>query len=252
LIEKAQEMKLIGGLIPRILDNGCAYLQYADDTILLLQDNLEFARNLKFILILFERMSGIKINFQKSEAYCFGNANNNKEAYAEIFTCPIKDLPMSYLGVTIDHKTLNIAHWAKTKEKCEKKLGVWQGRYLSLGGRLTLSLSNILLYMLSLYLAPSSVLKKMDIYRKRLLWYGGNNTRKYHLVNWDTVCTPKDRGGLGILNLRCMNISLLTKCGCGSFKMMRAFGKRLLKNMKGKPLCFLKKKQGDSVLKGHP
>jgi hypothetical protein len=120
LIEKAQEMKLIGGLIPRILDNGCAYLQYADDTILLLQDNLEFARNLKFILILFERMSGIKINFQKSEAYCFGNANNNKEAYAEIFTCPIKDLPMSYLGVTIDHKPLNIAHWAKIEEKCEK------------------------------------------------------------------------------------------------------------------------------------
>jgi hypothetical protein len=63
LIEKAQGMELIGGLIPHILDNGCAYLQYADDTILLLRDNLEFARNLKFILILFERMSGLKNNF---------------------------------------------------------------------------------------------------------------------------------------------------------------------------------------------
>jgi hypothetical protein len=39
---------------------------------------------------------------------------------------------MSYLGVPIDHKTLSIAHWAKTEEKFEKKLGVRQGRYLSL------------------------------------------------------------------------------------------------------------------------
>jgi hypothetical protein len=55
LIEKAQEKKLIAGLIPHIIKNECAYLQYADDTILLLQDNLKFARNLKFILILFEK-----------------------------------------------------------------------------------------------------------------------------------------------------------------------------------------------------
>jgi hypothetical protein len=173
-------MNLIAGLIPHIIENGCAYLQYADDTILLLQDNLEFARNLKFILIFFEKMCGLKINFQKSEVYCFGHANNNKDAYAEIFTCPIKNFPMSYLGVPIDHKTLSISQWAKTEEKFEKKLRVWQGRYLSLGGRLTLinsSLSNIPFYMLSLYLAPSSVLKKMDIFRKRLLWYGGNNKK---------------------------------------------------------------------------
>jgi hypothetical protein len=87
---------------------------------------------------------------------------------------------MSYLGVPIDHKMLSNSQWAKIEEKFEKKLSVWQGRYLSLGGRLTLinsSLSNIPLYMLSLYLAPSSILKKMDIFRRRLLWYGGNNKK---------------------------------------------------------------------------
>jgi hypothetical protein len=68
-------------------------------------------------------MSRLKINFQKNEVYCFGNANNNKDAYAEIFTCPIKDLPMSYLGVPIDHKTLSISQWAKTEDKFEKKIG---------------------------------------------------------------------------------------------------------------------------------
>jgi hypothetical protein len=66
LIEKAQEKKLIEGLIPHIIKNGCAYLQYADDTILLLQDNLEFARNLKFILILLKKCLALRLIFKKA------------------------------------------------------------------------------------------------------------------------------------------------------------------------------------------
>lgn len=53
------------GLIPHIIDKGCDFLQYVDDIVFLIQDNLEYAINLKFILILFEQMSGLKINFQK-------------------------------------------------------------------------------------------------------------------------------------------------------------------------------------------
>jgi hypothetical protein len=50
IIHKAQERGLIRGLIPHIIQNGCCCLQYADDTIFLIQDCLEGARNLKFIL----------------------------------------------------------------------------------------------------------------------------------------------------------------------------------------------------------
>jgi hypothetical protein len=51
----------------------------------------------------------------------------------------------------------------------------------------------------------------MDIYRKRLLWQGGNISRKFHLENWNIVILPKDQGGLGVIDLRCMNFSLLAK-----------------------------------------
>lgn len=119
---RAQEMGLIEGLVPHIVERGCAYLQYADDTIFLIQYCLEGARNLKFILYLFEKMSGLKINFHKSEVYCFGEANEVKELYANIFTCRISNLPMKYLGVPIDNRKLSKNLWSPTEEKVEKKL----------------------------------------------------------------------------------------------------------------------------------
>jgi hypothetical protein len=63
LIKKAQEVGLILGLIPHIIERGCACLQYVDDIVFLIQDNLENARNLKFILIIFKLLCGLKINF---------------------------------------------------------------------------------------------------------------------------------------------------------------------------------------------
>jgi hypothetical protein len=42
-------------------------LQYADDTIFCLKNEMKIARNVKLLLYIFEQMSGLKINFDKSE-----------------------------------------------------------------------------------------------------------------------------------------------------------------------------------------
>jgi hypothetical protein len=123
MIQKVQDEGILKGLIPHIITNGCCCLQYADDSIFLLQDDLEGARNLKFILCLFEQMSGLKINFHKSEIFCLGNAVERKNCYADIFTCPHNCLPMKYLGVPIDDKKLCKSLWSATVEKVESKVG---------------------------------------------------------------------------------------------------------------------------------
>jgi hypothetical protein len=69
LMKKGQEERLVKGLVPHLIDGGISILQYADDTILLLEDDLENARNVKYILCLFEQISGLKINFYKSEFF---------------------------------------------------------------------------------------------------------------------------------------------------------------------------------------
>jgi hypothetical protein len=51
-----------------------------------------------------------------------------------------------------------------------------------------------------MYLLPKTVVKKIDIVRKRFFWQGGANKRKYHLVKWAVITKPK-KGGLGVKDL---------------------------------------------------
>ena len=43
------------------------------------------------------------------------------------------------------------------------------------------------------------------------LWHGRSSGKKFHLVDWASVCKPKLEGGLGIRPLREMNRALLGK-----------------------------------------
>jgi hypothetical protein len=81
MIERAKSDGLIEGVIPHLVDGGLSILQYADDTILFMEHDLEKAQNLKLILSAFEQLSGLKINFHKSELFCFGEALNEVNAY---------------------------------------------------------------------------------------------------------------------------------------------------------------------------
>lgn len=63
----AQNSGQIAGLIPHLIDKGVAMLQYVDDTIMFIHDDLDSAKNLNLLLYMFEQMSGLKIKFLKSE-----------------------------------------------------------------------------------------------------------------------------------------------------------------------------------------
>ena len=70
LIKRAKADGQIRGVIPHLIDDGLSILQYADDTIIFIDHDLEQAKNLKLLLCAFEQLSGLKINFHKSEIFC--------------------------------------------------------------------------------------------------------------------------------------------------------------------------------------
>jgi hypothetical protein len=73
-IEREKNNGDFSGVIPHLVDGGLSILQYDDDTILFMEHDLVQAKNLKLVLSAFEQLSGLKINFHKSELYCYGAA----------------------------------------------------------------------------------------------------------------------------------------------------------------------------------
>ena len=106
LINRAKLDEQIKGLIPHLVDNGLSILQYADDTILFMDHNLEQAKNMKLLLTFFEQLFGLKINFHKSEVFCYGEAKDFEDQYTELFGCKLGEYPFRYLGIPMHHKTL--------------------------------------------------------------------------------------------------------------------------------------------------
>ena len=94
LIERAKSDGQIEGVVPHLVDGGLSILQYVDDTILFMEHDLDKATNLKLILSTFEKLSGLKINFHKSELFCFGDAQDAAAQYAKIFGCEQGQFPI--------------------------------------------------------------------------------------------------------------------------------------------------------------
>ena len=69
MVRQAQLNGLLCGLADNLIPNGIAILQYADDTIICVKDDLDMPRNLKLLLYLYALMSELKINFSRSEIY---------------------------------------------------------------------------------------------------------------------------------------------------------------------------------------
>lgn len=64
---------------------------------------------------------------------------------------------------------------------------------------------------MSIYLLPKTVVYRLDKIRRTFLWQGGGTKKKYHLITWPKICKNKKKGGLGIKDIRKMNLSLLCK-----------------------------------------
>lgn len=117
LIERAKNNGDFVGLIPHLVDDDLSILQYADDTILFMEHDLDNAKNLKLVLSTFEQLSGLKINFHKSELYCYGKAKDFNLEYASLFGCKTGCVPFKYLGIPMHHRKLSNSDWKVIKEQ---------------------------------------------------------------------------------------------------------------------------------------
>nr|CAN73158.1 hypothetical protein VITISV_017219 [Vitis vinifera] len=108
----------------------------------------------------------------------------------------------------------SVAVWDGVEERFRKRLALWKRQFISKGGRITLirsTLSSMPIYLMSLLRMPRVVSLRLEKIERDFLRGGGALERKPHLVNWDTVCMDKRKGGLGVRRLSILNRALLCK-----------------------------------------
>ncbi|KAJ1291703.1 hypothetical protein BS78_02G336000 [Paspalum vaginatum] len=70
-------------------------------------------------------------------------------------------------------------------------------------------LTSIPVYLLSFIKFPKWAIKVLKSHMANCLWNDVEGNRKYHLAKWESVAMCKEFGGMGILNLRDLNVCLL-------------------------------------------
>ena len=197
MIGAAKEAGHLRGLVPHLIEGGITHLQYADDTVLFLELDDSSIATAKFLLYCFEAMSGLKINYQKSEVLVLGVDQEEQERVANLLNCEVGSFPMQYLGIPVSNKKLLASDFEFWPTKIQKKLGTWQPT--STGGRSVLidsCLDNVPNHVMGLYILPEGIHHKADMVRANFYWEGNGGQSKYHMVRWSSLCRPKHMGGL--------------------------------------------------------
>jgi hypothetical protein len=120
----------------------------------MIDGSIQLIRNLKLILNCFEWLSGLKINFCKSEIYVFGYSQQDKENMANMLNCVLCEFPMKYLGIPVSDHHLGMGAFSPILQKMIKRLDPWKGTHITSRGRQILTnscLSSIPLYCMGFY-----------------------------------------------------------------------------------------------------
>ena len=110
ILDKAKAAGHIRGITPHLVGgSGISLLQYADDTIIMVEGSETDISNLKFLLLCFQQMSGLKINFDKSDVMVMGYSPEECLSIANRLNCRLGSFPTTYLGTAISDSRLTVA-----------------------------------------------------------------------------------------------------------------------------------------------
>jgi len=142
-----------------------SHLQYAHDTLLLFQPDTRSIATMKALLLSFELMSDLKINFHKCEMLSMEIDSKEGRRVADLLNCKVGKFPFTYLGLPLAPRRVTIEDWAPLNGKVGKKVSPWRGKFMSSAARLVLtnsSLSSLPMFAMGLFLLAEGVHAKMD------------------------------------------------------------------------------------------
>jgi len=138
-----------------------SHLQFADDTLILGDKSWVNVRAMRATLLLFQSLSGLKVNFSKSYLVGVNVASSWLAEAAMVLSCKVGSIPFVYLGMPIGGTTRRLSFWEPLLNRIKAKLSGWSSNHLCFGSRLILLkfvLSSLPVYALSFFKAPTCIM----------------------------------------------------------------------------------------------
>jgi hypothetical protein len=118
-------------------------------------------------------MSGLKINFDKSEVVVMGFDPEEQQWIADNLNCRLASFPVNYLGMPIRDTRILIKDLDPLVGRVKSKAEPWRGKFTSKGSKTVLinsCLASLPMYAMGLYLLPEGVHGDFDKELSRFFW----------------------------------------------------------------------------------
>ena len=181
--------------------------QFADDTALYLDGSKESFETCIKVLMDFASISGLSINFQKTNVIWLGSKKNSQERFLRDmnFTWDPggeQNSKFKYLGIIFSTNTSNIVQLNFENKLLEvnKILKTWNKRFLTPFGKITviktLALSKLTYLFMNLPDPDKKFISELETMLYKFLWDGKPNK-----INKLQICQDKENGGLKMVNI---------------------------------------------------
>jgi len=141
------------------------HLQFEDDTLIIGEKNWLNMHSMRAVLILFEEVSGLKVNFHKSMLTGVNISDSWLTEATMVMNCRQGVIPFVYLGLPIGGDSRKLSFWKPVVDRIVARLSSWNRKFLSFGGRLVLLksiLSSLPVYFLSFFKTPVGIISSIE------------------------------------------------------------------------------------------
>ena len=114
------------------------HLQFADDTLIIGEKSWLNVRTMRSVLLLFEELSGLKVNFHKSMLTGVNILVSWLSEAAMMLNCRRGTMPFVYLGLPIRGDSRKLSFWKPVVDRIVSRLSSWNHNFVSFSGRLVL------------------------------------------------------------------------------------------------------------------
>lgn len=180
-----------------------SHLCFADDLMLCCRADSSSPLILKEYVDRSANTSGLKVNLSKNQLFFCGVDHKLKSQLLRQLGFSEGRLPIKYLGLPLIATKLTSEDCKPIIEKIQKRISSWSAKTLTTYAGSLMLIKSVLfhfqVYWSNAMLMPSSIIKQIEALCKNYLWSGTSDRQKVPLVAWDTLCLPRNEGGVGLI-----------------------------------------------------